>query len=169
MRQVQSMQGRGAEIDSPISVAVDLEALRQSGNPEQRQLADVLAAVAELRSGLSLVEKKLGDPTTLLPPTYLRDTMLQDFRSMFENLAERIRVPRIHPGMIEELSMLLNRLRAALEPSEGRESTLANLEEARELLRRSDRIFHMFAMETGMPPGMYKEFMSRRVRTRKPE
>lgn len=85
-RQVRSMQG-SSEVDSPISMAVDLELLRQSGNPEQRQLADVLAAIGELRSGLSLVEKKLSDPAQIIPSGYLRDILLHDLRFILPDVA----------------------------------------------------------------------------------
>lgn len=50
MKQMRSMQEEGVKVDSPISTAVDMETLRHSGNPEQRQLADVLLTVAELKA-----------------------------------------------------------------------------------------------------------------------
>jgi hypothetical protein len=76
IRQMTLMQAAHALVDSPISVAVDLEKLKRSDNPEERHLADVLAAISDLRSGLLSVEQRLLDPTTLLPPTYLRSALL---------------------------------------------------------------------------------------------
>ncbi len=169
VRQIQSMEGRGTEIDSPISVAVDLEALRQSGNPEQRQLADVLAAVAELRSGFSLVEKKLSDPASILPPPYLREMVLQDLRATIEEMAVSLRRPRIHPGLVEELFMFFDRLTTALEPGESKEPSRVRMEEARELCRRSERLLQMLAMESGMPRGFVDELLERRIRRGKPD
>ncbi|MBN2209186.1 MAG: hypothetical protein JW759_07810 [Candidatus Coatesbacteria bacterium] len=168
-RQVRSMEQTGAEIDSPISGAVDLEVLRQSGNPEQRQLADVLAALVELRSGLSVVEKKLTDPTALLPAGYLRDTIGQDLRSCVGELTERVRPFRPRPGILEDLAMSFDRLAVALGPSEGGDPGKAKLEEARELLHRSYRALHILAMESGMPRGVYEELLERELRRRKPE
>jgi hypothetical protein len=47
IRQMKSMEGEDATVDSPISVAVDMDILRGSGNPQDRQLADVFAALTE--------------------------------------------------------------------------------------------------------------------------
>jgi len=49
-KQVEALEQPGARIDTPISVAVDLQALRQSEDPGERSLAELLAAMAEMRS-----------------------------------------------------------------------------------------------------------------------
>jgi hypothetical protein len=171
VRQIQSMEGKGAEIDSPISVAVDLEALRQSGNPEQRQLADILAAVAELRSGLSVVDKRLSDPKNILPPAYLRD-MTMELRAIFGDLGERLERfgrPEVHPRLIEELLFTFDQTLALAESFEGKEPKGARLEQMMELRRRLEVLMRDFAMESGMPRGILEEFMSRRARRAKSE
>ncbi len=61
IRQMKSLQEGVAEVDSPISVALDLQVLRESGKPEERQLADVLDAINEIRSDLASVKKRLND------------------------------------------------------------------------------------------------------------
>jgi hypothetical protein len=55
------MNKEGYMVDSPISITIDFERLKKSENPEQRQLADVLSAMADLRSGLASIEKKLEE------------------------------------------------------------------------------------------------------------
>jgi len=65
IRQITSMKKEGYQVDSPISITIDFERLRKSENPEQRQLADVLSAMADLRSGLASIEKKLEEPSSL--------------------------------------------------------------------------------------------------------
>jgi hypothetical protein len=57
VRQIQAMQKAGREIESPISVAVDLDLLRRSGNPEQRQLADVMTSLTELNAAVVSVQR----------------------------------------------------------------------------------------------------------------
>jgi uncharacterized protein YhaN len=47
--QIMALEANSSEIDTPISVALDLKILRQSENPEQRSLADILSSIAELR------------------------------------------------------------------------------------------------------------------------
>ena len=61
IRQITSMNKEGYLVDSPISITIDFEKLKKSENPEQRQLADVLSAMADLRSGLASIEKKFDE------------------------------------------------------------------------------------------------------------
>ena len=60
------------EIESPISVSVELQALRHSDNPEERSLAEFVSAVAELRTEIGAIEKRLSNPENLLPPQYIQ-------------------------------------------------------------------------------------------------
>jgi hypothetical protein len=59
-RQIEAVTKTGAKIETPVSVAVDLQSLRQSDNPEQRSLADLLGAVSDLRLSIAGIEKRLG-------------------------------------------------------------------------------------------------------------
>ncbi len=54
-RQCESALKPNATIDSPISATIDLQALRQSADPEDRTLADLVATVNDLRSMMSLM------------------------------------------------------------------------------------------------------------------
>lgn len=60
------------EIESPISVSVELQALRHSENPEERSFAEFVSAVAALRSDLGAIEKRLSNPENLIPPQYIQ-------------------------------------------------------------------------------------------------
>lgn len=60
--QVKSLEENPADTDTPISVAVDLQRLRKSDNPEQRSLADIMSVVSEIRGAVS----KLENNTALL-------------------------------------------------------------------------------------------------------
>jgi hypothetical protein len=167
VRQIKAMEAQGEDIDSPISVAIDLEVLRQSGNPEQRQLADVLGAVGELRTGIALVEKRLADPAVLLPIAYLRESLTSELRAMLAEVLERSRRVRMPGPLMEELFAFLDRLSVILEPSDGKEPPKVRIEEARELLRRSDRLMEVLAVESGLPPVVLQEMIDRRMRRRK--
>lgn len=59
VKQIRAIENKSQDIDSPISVSLDLQMLRQSENPEQRSLADILSAIAELRASVSNIESKL--------------------------------------------------------------------------------------------------------------
>lgn len=74
-RQVRANKESSAIIHNPILAAVTLERLWQAASPEKRQLGDVLEAIAEVRTAVGLLEGRLGDPTSLLPPEYLREAI----------------------------------------------------------------------------------------------
>ncbi len=58
--QVRAIEKTNIEIDTPISVALDLQLLKHSDNPEQRSLADMLAAMSEIRASIAAMEKQLA-------------------------------------------------------------------------------------------------------------
>lgn len=58
--QVKSLESSSADIETPISMAYDLQLLRQSEKPEDRSLADLVTAVGDLRTGLSKIESRVG-------------------------------------------------------------------------------------------------------------
>lgn len=142
-RQMQSMQGKN-KIDSPISVAVDLELLRDSDNPEQRQLADVLTGVSELKS---VIEKKFSDPVGLFPPAYMRELLLP--------LIADLRVDRGLPlHFIEELMFSVKHLEdasKALTPAQS------------EAIERIVKICRMFAMESDIPSRYFTDMRRRKL------
>lgn len=61
--QIRSVEEDEASIETPISVSLDLQLLRQSDNPEERSLADLMAAVSELRSTLGKIETRVSSPS----------------------------------------------------------------------------------------------------------
>ena len=51
--QIKSLETDSTGLQSPISVSLDLQRLRQSENPEQRSLADLLSEISSIRNILS--------------------------------------------------------------------------------------------------------------------
>ena len=70
--QVRALEKNPANLETPISVSLDLQLLRQSDNPEQRSLADVLSIITELRTTVLGLEKRLDNPEALIPRDYLK-------------------------------------------------------------------------------------------------
>lgn len=60
------------QIETPISISLELQQLRQSDNPEQRTLADLLSTISEVRATVAILDKKLSTPEAMLPPSYIR-------------------------------------------------------------------------------------------------
>lgn len=51
--QIETLEKGGEEIDNPISVALDLQILRRSENPQEKLLADVLSGISDIRLAIS--------------------------------------------------------------------------------------------------------------------
>jgi len=99
-RQVQAVtRKRPEEIESPISVSVELQALRHSENPEERSFGVLVSAVAELHSELAGIEKRLSSPENLIPPQYIQKCVEISGR----------RVPRQFDMMLMEMDNRLER------------------------------------------------------------
>jgi hypothetical protein len=98
--QVKALEKNPANLETPISVSLDLQFLRQSDNPEQRSLADVLSVITELRSSILSMEKRLENPEALIPRDYLKfigekylrpprsEKMIFELRHMLDELYE---------------------------------------------------------------------------------
>lgn len=54
------MSADGAEIDSPITAAVDLSALTRSGNPQDRHFGEILNAIAEVNGQVVSLRQQIG-------------------------------------------------------------------------------------------------------------
>ena len=67
VRQIHSVNDASSPMETPISVSLDLQTLKQSENPEQRSLADILSVISELRTSVGRLEKRLDNPETLIP------------------------------------------------------------------------------------------------------
>lgn len=65
INQVKATEGNLLEIDTPISVALDLQLLKQSDDPEQRSLADILSALSEIRTSITSIEQRLATGESL--------------------------------------------------------------------------------------------------------
>ena len=70
--QIRSLEADSSTLETPISVSLDLQLLKQSDNPEQRSLADLLSVISELRTAVGGLEKRLENPESLVPLQYLR-------------------------------------------------------------------------------------------------
>ena len=78
--QVKSLEADSSTLETPISVSLDLQLLKQSDNPEQRSLADVLSVITEMRTSIGGLEKRLENPESLIPKDYIRFMMEKSSR-----------------------------------------------------------------------------------------
>lgn len=109
--QIKSLEKDSSNLETPISVSLDLQLLRQSDKPEERSLADLLAAVSDLRSGLAKVEAKLGTPDSIVILEKLTEVTkyLQSKCEEYYEFGTPRRGNRIHPMMLGELMHMSSR------------------------------------------------------------
>lgn len=94
IEQVKALEKDSSDIETPISVSLDLQLLRQSEKPEERSLADLVAAVVDLRASLTKVEQRIGTKEQ----QGLLDEIQSELRTLPARLDEYLEGPRI-PGM----------------------------------------------------------------------
>lgn len=107
IEQIKALERDSSDIETPISVSLDLQLLRQSEKPEERSLADLVAAVVDLRASLSKVELRVG--------TKDQEGLLGEIQAELRALPSRLddylggpRLPgtrrgRFHPMMLREM------------------------------------------------------------------
>ncbi len=83
--QIKSIEDGSTQIETPISVSLDLQILRQSDDPRQRSLAEIMSAITELPSR---IEQRFSDES---------------------EPSRRRRSRRLHPMVIEEASHVFGR------------------------------------------------------------
>ena len=103
--QVKTLEAGKSEMHNPISVSLDLKMLKESGNPEERSLADVVEAISDLRVA---VDKKLSSAEGIVSTK-----LFEEYKSSIENLLMRIenrydpdfrrKRRKFHPIMFEEM------------------------------------------------------------------
>lgn len=139
--QILNINKGDGEFDNPISISLELKILKESGNPEQMSLANLLSVITELRSGILSIEKRISDPTNLIPLEYFdhvyrkisRKNISPDIYMLFEKHLSELR------EMIDRLRMIRKR-----KSKEELEMTIMEISERMEHLYKK---FEMTFME----------------------
>lgn len=99
--QIKSLEAGNSEVHNPISVSLDLKVLKESGNIEERSLADIVEAVSDLRLAVTSMDK-INPSSKFLEEFKM---MINDLPSKIENRLDpdRRRKRRFHPMMFEEM------------------------------------------------------------------
>jgi len=126
------------EFDNPISISLELKILKESGNPEQMSLADLLSVITDLRSGILSIEKRISDPVNLIPPDY--------FDRIYRKISRRNISPEIHmlfDEHISELREMIERLRMLRKRKVGEEYEM----EIMKLSKRMEMMYERFKIQ----------------------
>ena len=102
--QVKSLEAGKNDTDNPISVSLDLKVLKESGNPEERSLADIVEAISDLRLAVTSADK--GFPTSKLYKEF--SMMMEELSSKINRLDPDYRRGRrkFHPIIFEEIMLM---------------------------------------------------------------
>ena len=106
--QIRELEKDKAEIETPISVSLDLQSLRQSEKPEDRSLADLVAAVSNIRTDLGKLETKIE----VLDNEDEIESLMRAMERLPRQVVGHLGVPGatsplsgrlMHPGVVDEL------------------------------------------------------------------
>ncbi len=111
--QIRSLEKSPGDLETPISVSIDLQTLRQSDNPEERSLADLVSAISDLRGGFVKLEERLVSGKISSSPSDMQELLDAFTRRLLKELhigpkGVRLRKP-VDPYMIKELMHVLPR------------------------------------------------------------
>ncbi len=105
--QIKAQEKDPSEMETPISVSLNVQILRQSEKPEERSLADLLGVVSGLATSLTRVETRIG--------TQGSEGVLDEIKSTVQDVNRRLeredgafglnRRFRFHPGILREISL----------------------------------------------------------------
>jgi len=60
IRQIEALEKKPQEVETPISVAIELQILRQSENPEERSLAELVSLISDIKTEIGNLQKNSG-------------------------------------------------------------------------------------------------------------
>jgi hypothetical protein len=72
--QISNIETDSTGIDSPISVAMNVRNLKESSDPDERSIGEMMEAITEVRKDVSSIENKLNEPSNILPEWYIKET-----------------------------------------------------------------------------------------------
>jgi hypothetical protein len=115
IRQIGALEKKPQDIETPISVAIELQILRQSENPEERSLAELVSSISDIKTELINLQKVGGGPDQrklieMMDELYYRSResymmqrdMYDRFRVLLDELEGKVRVSEQTPKAPKE-------------------------------------------------------------------
>lgn len=113
IEQIKSVETSPEDIETPISVSLDLQLLRQSENPEERSLADIVSAISDLRTGLSKLDERMAFSKASINASEIQEILEVLPRRIAKEIASGPRGIKskrsVDPYMVRELMHVLPR------------------------------------------------------------
>lgn len=111
VRHIRAVESDPLQVDSPISVAVDLQSLRDSDKPLEKMYAEIIPMLQDIKA--LLMEQRLASP----PPDRLA-SMLADVAFGLERLSEVVASPEVVGApepILDDVRAMMYRLQRSLE------------------------------------------------------
>jgi len=83
VKQIKAAEAPNFVPDTPISVAVELQSLLSSEQPEDKRFGDLLSSLQDIQKSVYKCERKLSSPDEILPPAYVASVIRQFTRDRF--------------------------------------------------------------------------------------
>jgi len=99
--QVKSLEAGNSEVHNPISVSLDLKVLKESGNIEERSLADVVEAISDLRLAVTSADKGIVSAKLMEELKMMIDSLPSKIENRID--PDRRRKRRFHPMMFDDM------------------------------------------------------------------
>lgn len=98
LEQIDALEADSSDLETPISVSLDLQLLRQSENPEQRSLADMVSLLSNIQNGLSTIDANLMSQVLVSQSELL--TQLGEIRALLHSLSRDRQRSRSSPDEV---------------------------------------------------------------------
>lgn len=123
-RQIKAVEGKSAdEIESPVTVALDFQSLRQSGDPEQRSIAEFANALSEVRIDLKYIRHELvanGEARSKMQ-LETEHNLAYQIKRLSDSVTEReIALNELYKRFAEEMTTKLSRTKQEGPPAYGK-------------------------------------------------
>ncbi len=102
--QIKSLEAGNSEVHNPISVSLDLKVLKESGNIEERSLADIVEAISDLRLAVTSADKGTVSAKFMEELKMMLDSLPSKIENRID--PDRRRKRRFHPMMFEDMMNL---------------------------------------------------------------
>lgn len=99
--QIKSLEGGNGDFHNPISVSLDLKVLKESGNIEERSLADIVEALSDLRLVVTSSDKNNVTSKTVEELKLSIDNLSSKIENRYDKDLRRRR-NRFHPMLFDE-------------------------------------------------------------------
>ncbi len=147
IKQIHAVEHDPANVDTPISVAIDVQHLRESKNPLEKSSAEIMSMLQDMRGRSFDIMQMMS--------------VLHDVRSRVEQLADAPTRARIPPFVVEDLLTSFGQLIAILDLPPWDTPSPSMFHEALNVVVRAEQPLRVLCVEYGMPPEMVERVFAR--------